>query len=210
MWHPPAGRHTAASLLAPFIPKEIHHQPPCACRRISVMFNPEELSIVNNAIAMAEELVSNHFKMSTNQWLRLKYDVKTLATLSPGEIVAEPFAQIIRYEGKQEGKELGSAAYDFYKICLQDRNILKALARAPGLTLFPFILYIITHELVHVVRFHTFLQNFDASPEERLAEEARVHAITHLILNPVRSADLSPVLTYFKEWRKPFEGLATP
>jgi hypothetical protein len=174
------------------------------------MFNPEELSIVNNAIAVAEELVSNHFKMSTNQWLRLKYDVKTLASLTAGEIVAEPFAQIIRYEGKRKGKELGSAAYDFYKICLQDHSILKALAKAPGLTLFPFILYIITHELVHVVRFNTFLQHFDASPEERLAEEARVHAITHLILNPIRSTDLSPVLTYFREWRKPFEGLATP
>jgi hypothetical protein len=174
------------------------------------MFTPEDLSIVNNAIALAEELVSNHFKMSTNQWLRLKYDVKTLASLNSSEIVAEPFAQIVRYEGKREGKELGSAAYDFYKICLQDHNILKALAKAPGLALFPFILYIVTHELVHVVRFNTFLQNFDASAEERLAEESRVHAIPHLILTPIRCTDLSPVLAYFKQWRKPFEGLASP
>lgn len=173
-------------------------------------FTPEELRIVNNAIAMAEELVSNYFKMSTNQWLRLKYDVKTLASLNPGEVVADPFAQIIRYEGKRKGKELGSAAYDFYKICLQDHNITKALFKAPGLTLFPFVLYIITHELVHIVRFNTFLQHFDASPEERMTEESRVHAITHMILNPLNITGLSPVLAYFKEWRQPFEGLGNP
>mgnify|MGYP001816334176 CR=1 FL=1 len=41
-------------------------------------FSPEQLDIVNNAVAMAEELVSNHYKMSASQWLGPRYDVKTL------------------------------------------------------------------------------------------------------------------------------------
>jgi hypothetical protein len=65
-------------------------------------FKKDELTIVNNAVAMAEELVSNHYKMSASQWLRPKYDVETLTNLTEEEIVDGPFAQIIRYEGKAE------------------------------------------------------------------------------------------------------------
>jgi hypothetical protein len=60
-------------------------------------FNPQQLSIITHAAGMAEELVSNHFKMSARQWLRPQYDVKTLADLDPTEVVDGPFAQIIRY-----------------------------------------------------------------------------------------------------------------
>jgi len=45
---------------------------------------------------MAEELVSEYYKMSASQRLRPKYDVKTLVDLDPAEIVHGPFAQIIR------------------------------------------------------------------------------------------------------------------
>jgi hypothetical protein len=63
-------------------------------------FKENELTIVNNAVAMAEELVSNHYKMSASQWLRRRFDVETLSSLTEDEIVDGPFAQIIRYEGK--------------------------------------------------------------------------------------------------------------
>ena len=86
------------------------------------IFTNDELIIVNNSVAMAEELVNNHYKMSVSQWLRPKYDVKTLADLAEDEIVTGPFAQIIRYEGKLKDGVLGSSAYDFYKVCIQDRH----------------------------------------------------------------------------------------
>ena len=38
-------------------------------------FKKDELTVVNNAVAMAEELVSNHYKMSASQWLRRRFDV---------------------------------------------------------------------------------------------------------------------------------------
>lgn len=156
---------------------------------------------------MAEELVSNHYKMSASQWLHRRYDVKTLAELKPAEIVDGPFAQIIRYEGQRKGSQLGSDAYDFYKICLQDHAILSALRDSAGLALMPFGLYIISHELVHIVRFSKFLQNFDASPDEKLAEEHRVHHITHQILAPVRLPGIEAVLAYYDRWRTPLEHL---
>lgn len=167
-----------------------------------------QISTINHAVTMAEELVSNHYKMSASQWLRPKYDIRTLANLSPDEIVDGPFAQIIRYEGQRKGSALGSEVYDFYKICLQDHAILSALGNDDRLSLLPFCLYIIVHELVHIVRFSKFLQNFDASPTEKLAEEHRVHEITHQILSAVRLPGMDGVTNYYHRWRQPIENLS--
>lgn len=172
-------------------------------------FRAAQLTVVNNAVAMAEELVSNHYKMSASQWLHPKYDVKTLADLSDGEIVNGPFAQIIRYEGKLKGELLGSSTYDFYKICIQDHAILEVLQARPDISLPPFALYVVTHELVHIVRFSRFLQNFNASEMEKLVEERRVHGITHEILDPVKTDGLNTVLDFYATWRSPIDGLKT-
>lgn len=173
-------------------------------------FNPEQIGIINNSVAMAEELVSNYYKMSASQWLRPKYDVKTLADLKPEEIVDGPFAQIIRYKGQHKNSSLGSTSYDFYKICLQDHIILKTLNLTRNLRLFPFSLYIVSHELIHIVRFSKFIQNFDAAPQERMAEEARVHHHTQTILSTVRINGLDDVLEFYDKWRQPFENLRNP
>ena len=164
-------------------------------------FNAEQLRTVNQAATMAEELVSNEFKMSANEWLRPKYDVKTLKELSDKEIVEGPFAQIIRYQGQRKGSSLGSESYDFYKICLQDHTILATLGHKPEIALMPFCLYIIAHELIHIVRFSKFLQNFEANQEEKLEEERRVHGITRRILADVGVSGMAEVLTFYKEWR---------
>jgi len=169
-------------------------------------FSSPQLDEVNNAVAMAEELVSNHFKMSASQWLRPRFDVKTLQDLEPGEVVQGPFAQIIRYVGRHPASSLGSTAYDFYKICLQDHAILATLNDRSELSLLPFLLYIVSHELIHIVRFSKFLQNFEATYEEKQAEEVRVHQITHQILSPVSFGEMPPVLEFFEKWRHPLDG----
>ena len=169
-----------------------------------------QIKIINSSAVMAEELVSNFYKMSAGQWLRPKYDIKTLVDLTPEEIVEGPFAQIIRYKGQPKDSSLGSATYDFYKICLQDHFILKVVNESAVITLLPFSLYIITHELIHIVRFSKFLQNFDASPDEMLAEESRVHHTTRKILAPVRLQGLASVLIFYEKWRHPFDDLRDP
>ena len=168
-------------------------------------FSPHQIEIVNNSVALAEELVGDYYKMSAGQWVRPKYDVKTLVDLGPEETVCGPFAQIIRYLGQRKDTSLGSAAYDFYKICLQDHSILSVMKQSPSLQLFPFGLYIVAHELIHVVRFSKFLQNFDAPPEEKMIEETRVHGYTYEILKPVRVSGMSAVLGFYSKWREPLE-----
>ena len=168
-------------------------------------FTPDQIVAVNNAASMAEELVSNHYKMSASQWLRRKYDFKTLVDLTPGEIVFGPFAQIIRYEGHRVDSSLGSAAYDFYKICLQDHAVLEAMRRHLEIRLFPFCLYILTHELIHIIRFSKFLCSFVATAEERLTEETIVHQKTHEMLSMISLDGLPEVFAFYKKWRHPLD-----
>jgi len=168
-------------------------------------FRKDQLSIVNEAVAVAEEMTSNAYKMSFAEWRRRRYDIRTLADLSPEEIVDGPFAQIIKYVGHKVDTSLGSSRYDFYKICLQDHNILFTLNEFPELHLFPFVLYIITHELIHVIRFTKFLQAFDASPQEKIEEEARVHEKTYTILKPSRIQGIEAVFRFYRAWHKPLD-----
>lgn len=168
-------------------------------------FNKKQIKVVNQASEMAEELVSDYYKLSSSQWLRRRYDIKTLADLAPEEIVSGPFAQIIRYKAHPKDSCLGSSAYDFYKICLQDNSILAVTRDFKDIKLSPFTLYIITHELIHIVRFSEFIQNFNASDEEKLAEEKRVHNNTHEILKFVKLPGLSNVLKFYDKWRVPVD-----
>ncbi len=170
-------------------------------------FTSDQIKIVNGSVEMAEELVSNFYKISASQWGRRRYDIKTLANLNSNEIVNGPFAQIIRYVGQHKNSSLGSSSYDFYKICLQDHSICETLNKTAGLKLFPFTLYIVTHELIHIVRFTKFLQNFDALPDEKMEEEARVHKNTHKILKAVKIEGLSEVFEFYSNWHIPLEGL---
>ena len=170
-------------------------------------FTSRELSVVNDAVALAEELVSDHYKMSASQWLNRRYDVKSRADLTDGEVVQGPFAQVIRYEGRQTASPLNSRTFDFYKICLQDQAILEALRRSPDLSLSPFVLYVVTHELIHIVRFSTFRQSFQASDEERWFEEQRVHAETRTILAAVEVRGMDAVLDFFSRWHTGMDRL---
>ncbi len=94
-------------------------------------------------------------------------------------------------------KTLASRHGDYFKICLQDHVIRRALTRDAHLSLLPLATYIVTHELIHVVRFARFLQRFDAPEKERDAEEARVHGETIELLRDLRIPGMGAVLSAF-------------
>ncbi|MDM8535801.1 hypothetical protein QUF70_03515 [Desulfobacterales bacterium HSG17] len=168
--------------------------------RVLKHFNEQDIKIVNDSVARAEELVSNYYKMSSSQLINLKYDIKTLTQLNEDEIVYGPFAQVIRYEVKRKGTSLGSSTYDFYKICIQDHAVLSKIKQSHEIKLFPFMLYIVVHELVHIVRFCKFLQHFDATSKEKMAEEIRVHERTREIIELSPVNDMEEVLEFYRKW----------
>ncbi|MFW6080570.1 MAG: hypothetical protein ACOC7W_01565 [Desulfosalsimonas sp.] len=164
-------------------------------------FSPEQIAVVSRAVATAEDLVSDYYKFSATQMRQLNYDVKTAADLGPHEIVADHFAQIVRYRAERTDSFLRTDTDDFYKICLQDHSIIKVADRFSGTGLYPFLLYIICHELVHVVRFRSFKQQFAVPDDQKKAEEIRVHRITHEILAGRQIEGMHSVFEFYENWR---------
>jgi len=169
-------------------------------------FSPHDIPIVTNSVAVAEESVSNHYKLSTTQLLHLNYDVKTLIDLSEDEIVDDHFAQVIRYAEKTKNGLPDAPVKDFYKVCLQDHSIINTMKKFKDLDLYAFAVYIVCHELIHIIRFRRFLQHFDAPFSEKMNEEVRVHVKTHEILSKVNIKQLGPVMDFYKNWRRVPEG----
>lgn len=160
-------------------------------------FSETEKRILCQAAVMAEELTSDFYKLSQSHWLRARYDILTLEYLREEEISSHALALVARYEGRHPGSVLRSAAFDFYQVCLQDHNILTVLRQHGDLSPLPLLCYVLTHELVHIVRFSLFEARFDASERERAAEEREVHRLTKAILAPLRFLELQPVMDYY-------------
>jgi hypothetical protein len=161
------------------------------------LFHPPHKELLREAAVIAEEVTSDYFKLSPAHWRRARYDILTLEGLRLEEISPHAHALVAKYHGCPANTSLQSAWFDFYRVCLQDHNILKTLEASPELSLFPLLLYIVTHELVHVVRFSQFLVLFEASEEEKAREEVRVHRLTQNILQPWNFLDLPPVIRYY-------------
>ncbi len=164
-------------------------------------FRQDELITLSDALDIAEDATGNHFKFSNGQWKKYGYDVKTLSSLDQGEINSCALAVLSKgmrvlndFESKTKGR-------DFYFICLQDHLILRALKRDGDLGLLPLLVYIFTHELVHIVRFCNFFQRFDVTDKERAEEEEVVHSTTYDILKKFSLSKLDYVLDAYQGHR---------
>jgi hypothetical protein len=111
----------------------------------------------------------------------MPYEVKTLSGLRSSEVADHALAQTLCYSFcKQAGLTVIERG-DLYRICLQDHRILEA-ARQRNTRLQPLLTYVLTHELVHVVRFGQRLQSLDLPHEMRHFEERNVDRTTRTIL----------------------------
>ncbi|MCE5241631.1 MAG: hypothetical protein ABFD98_11420 [Syntrophobacteraceae bacterium] len=173
-------------------------------------FDESEISVLRQSISISEDLISDFYKISTSEWKRYRYDIQSLKDLHEEEITDGAFAQIRRYRRCPDERLRGSEVGDFFKICLQDHVIRRATQRDPGIRLFPLSVYIVIHELIHVVRFARFLQRFDSTTAERDAEEKRVHALTFQLLGGCRIGGIAEILDAFRDSRamETFVGLS--
>jgi hypothetical protein len=165
-------------------------------------FEGSEKPIIQEAVLIAEGSATDFFKLSASQWRRSRYDILTLEGLRQEEISSHALAQVAKYTCCLPGRELKSAQYDLYRICLQDHNILSTLEQQTKLALLPLLIYVITHELVHIVRFSQFHQLFDATTEQKEQEEQRVHSLTRQILQPFKCPDLEEIALYYQGHHK--------
>ena len=164
-------------------------------------FNSDDLSTVSVALEIAEDNIGDFYKFSFGQWKRHHYEVKTLSSLENEEITSNAFALLNKSSRVTTGFESRTKERDFYFICLQDHQILKALDRDKNLVVTPLLVYIFTHELVHIVRFCNFHQRFDLSVINRDEEEKVVHATTYEILKDLSLPKLDYVLSAYQDQR---------
>lgn len=163
-------------------------------------FSSAEISCINKTFAHAERLTERHFRLTPEDWMTHRYDVKTLAYLEHHEVNDRAFAHLCKYDYKKDEESNSSKDIHFYRICLQDDRILNAVERGSSfIKLMPLMLYIATHELVHVIRFNNGEGNFDAPMNEKIEEEERVHSITRNILQPVADRNLNLVVDCFSD-----------
>ncbi len=164
-------------------------------------FEPHQLMTLSDALDIAEDATGNHFKFSLGQWKKHRYDVRTLSSLKDYDVTPTVLAVLNRWKTSPEGFDSKAKNTDFYLICLQDPLILEVLQRDRNLSLLSLLVYIFTHELVHIVRFCNFFQRFDAQGEEKIKEEKLVHRATFDILRKLSLPGLDYVLDSYQNHR---------
>ena len=164
-------------------------------------FGPSELKVVRTQLSEAESLVSHYYCIPGREWPMYPYEIRTLSELGETKIDLNALAMVAKYEYTMKKSPSQLRSREIYGICLQDHNILAATRRTfRPVTLEALMLYILTHELVHVFRFASSLQRFLMEKESREQEEMRVHRITSDILREMKQGRLQQVLTAFEDY----------
>ena len=164
-------------------------------------FSPKELRLVRDQLAEAEILLSHYYCIPGREWPRYPYDVKTLEDLKGAEIADDALAMVTRFQYCLESPPQQPRLREIFGICLQDHNILATLRRRPeAMTLEALMLYILTHELVHVFRFANFPQQYFIQRELHGEKEKRVHRIASGILRERRDPQIERVLGAYDDY----------
>jgi hypothetical protein len=160
----------------------------------SCCFSLIQLKAVHKARERAANLVSDYYRVAPREWKQMRYEVKTLRALDSSEVTDAVLAHTLCYGFRREAGPLVLEEGDFYRICLQDNRILDA-ARETEIRLGSLLTYVLTHELVHVVRFGQQLQRVDLPYELRSHEEQKVEKTTRAILAKSGDAEIDHLLS---------------
>lgn len=160
-------------------------------------FGPYEEAVLSRAAVVAEESVSDFFHLTEGFWAENPFELRTGRYLQAGEVSPCCLAQVLKMRSPPAGRRL--RARDFYRICLQDHNLIDLLQRERRKDLIePLLVYILAHELVHVVRFSKHLHLFEADLGQRQREETKVHALTADLLGRLRLPGLDRVVNLYE------------
>jgi hypothetical protein len=157
-----------------------------------VHFSTPQRNLVFQALDEAEDRTAGYYCIPPFRWERLRYDL--LTQIDHGwEPLPDPMLARVRCLQRVHTNR----PFDFYRIELNDKSILAAAERENlSQALYPFLVYILTHEMVHLVRLSSILENWPETlaPFDE-SEENRVQGISRRILTG--SSSFQPVLDRF-------------
>ena len=144
-------------------------------------FNHIEKKIIYSALEEAADCLQRFYCFSPREWFNYCYDLKTELEGEVNYSQKKAFAEVQKYIPRFENASLFPT--ERYQICLFDRNILRTLWQQSGMEFYPFMVYILTHELVHVARFCQNFHPFECDEASLQKEEAKVNQLTQQVLN---------------------------
>lgn len=159
-------------------------------------FERPQLLQLRRLFEFARELTGDHYHLGAEDARRMPVEIRTLVDLEDFEIQAgDVLAYIARlgYNDSRFGRRR-----DLYQVNLLDHNILGKLKHSEDLNFSALLLYVLTHELVHVIRFLKFMTPFYQSDSDHDQEEGRVHGLTQSILRRVPVSGMSSVLEKYR------------
>lgn len=154
-----------------------------------MQFSPPQRSMAIEAMGEAEELTTGYYCIPPFRWQRYPYDLLTRADNEWQCLPESVFASVQCLQRIVRGQPS-----DFYRIQLNDQSILTAVQREHLIDLYPFLVYILTHEMVHLVRLTNILDDYVSAASDA-SEENRVQLISGRIL--AGSPKYQPVLDRF-------------
>ena len=164
----------------------------------SILFNQRQRSWIGESLEVAEALAENYFQVDLEDSKRFSYDLQTLIHLKGPEKTQRALAQVCKYEYYKRNMPFGGN--EFYRICLQDDKILSTTRTDSSSLLRPLLLYVITHELIHVIRFSLDSKKFFLSLQEKKAEEKDVHRMTYELLKSLKDPRIEILLECYRPW----------
>jgi len=143
-------------------------------------FDSFQQRLVRQATGNSSYYLNRFYRYSPREFFHFSYDVATEDEIPPEQLKTSVFAETLSYRRENHPQ-------DFFRVNLCDHAILEAVrTRKNALALYPFLLYILTHELIHISRLSR-LDLGEITPEKRREEEKTVHRLTREILAPASS-----------------------
>ena len=128
-------------------------------------------SLHRKIVWTGSELADRLFFANTRESIRGSYDVQTSEPAVVREKDEDAFARLMRLESADRVLH--------YRVCLYDDEIIRFLDENVGTDMLTFIVYIMTHELLHIDRIRKGLADFDSSSHE---EEVIVDNLTRIFM----------------------------
>lgn len=166
----------------------------------SISFNKKQCFWVGEALESAETLAGDYFRVDLGDFERFPYDLQTLTNLKNQERTRRALAQVCKYEYRNRMAQFTHGRAEFYRICLQDDKILNTVRTESLSLLRPLLLYVVTHELIHVIRFSMDPKRFNLSSKEKRIEERDVHRSTYELLRPFKDPQVELLLERYRPW----------
>jgi hypothetical protein len=166
------------------------------------LFGYRELSVLKESLRKAESFAESFYCIRPREWNKSPYDVLTQGDY-PGPLPPTPksiLAEVCRSIHVAARSGAVPEPRHFYSILLRDDNILRTAEAGGGrYDLKSLLVYVLTHEIVHVVRFTRQCLPFVMDEVDRKLEEKMVLSITRKILGKTGDRELLFLADNFEE-----------